>query len=224
MRLTPLLIAPLVFLYLPSQVSAGASSAGQDSESEICRYIVDHANSGELEDLIISFHQPDRAVKDKLATSSVYSMEGVVGVDMDGDGQRENIVLTYGGLRFFDLSWRHLEVGYAEEWEDTSFRWIDTQLLLRYGEKAYVLGKENEFLRYLAEFNENRRLRTLCEFAIKSSPVQAVIHSDDEALCRLALNGPLTYAPFDRPHSLTVQSIRQKGLYETSPQRRKPLV
>lgn len=145
-------------------------------------------------------------------------------LDINNDGRPERVVgrssggnYYFGEFDAFDDKGTPLKFTRSERdnWESDNLRWARSMDLIRYGGQTYILGSTGDYLHYLSRIDRDNVESVICEFGQRSPPIDTLVKSTNDRLCRAAVSRSLEYVDFEHEHGLTALGIQQAGLRET---------
>lgn len=178
-----------------------AVPASQDKHFAACRAVVEAANQRSLGGLSVPSGK----------------------LDINNDGKPEKVSVISEGTAHFehvvvaDMDGKEIELAhdYEDDWESDNLRWALDRLLIRHGGQIYILGMTNDYLQYLSRVGKDNVERVVCQFAQREQPVERLVSSKDDKLCKAAMARDLNYVKYEKVHALTHASIQEAGFYAT---------
>jgi len=211
----------VIFLIGSSQAYP-AQQKGKKAIPEVCSYVVEHANRGELEKILI---KPIAAEKE-LPASVIARLKDFDGaevylLDINNDEKNEFVLIHYSGslrisgMDFYSEDGSSIEVSFSI----SSFDDGDDEMsgfersLLQYDGKAFYLTRVGNSLNALYHIGPDNKGVAVCQFAQKEKTRQLIERSTNDTLCRLALSGKLEYVSFDETLLLPDEEPLEAGRY-----------
>ena len=137
-------------------------------------------------------------------------IRGVYRVDIDNDGEIDNVVLSADGtaqyekLTVFDAQWQlkrfELE-GYAPA--DFTPGYAEESAIYRFKGRTYTAAQSTSFgkLIYAAVVDRGQK-RLICKFGYDKTPQESIVIGQREAVCHAVLRGDLEYIELTESHGL----------------------
>lgn len=219
------------FVLAISNNSFAEEKTAKSPSLEACEYVVSYANKGQLDKILIP-SEPWDSTQIKVPTG----LDSVVFrklIDINNDGIMERVFVESGGT----MHWEHFAVyeasadqavniktSLSDDWESNNLRWALDQAFVQFKGVSYVLGKTNQSLHYLAHINQDNEMKVVCEFGQREQPLQSLKTSQNDKVCKQALEDSIDYVEFNKLHSISRDVLRQAGFHETGPSEKAAMV
>lgn len=185
------------------------------TDAEYCQALVG-INSEEIQYVSPDVTDDDetKAIEMRSANSagrvSANEIQGVYRVDIDNDGEIDNVVLTAGGtarfrtLNFFDAEWRlkALELAGFED-DDLSPGSTETAGIDRFRGRTYIteMWTSTRELAYAVVLDQGK-YRLICRFGYDKTPQEYLVVGQGNPVCDAVLGGDVDYVELAEPHGL----------------------
>ncbi|RJQ38078.1 MAG: hypothetical protein C4550_07160, partial [Nitrospiraceae bacterium] len=202
----------LFLLIFPDYSDAKEKVKGNPS-IEACKYVISRANKGELGKISIPSEPWDSPkIKEPKDIPGFAAIVFRKLLDINNDGVLERVfVLSEGTADYKEFSVYELtddngigiKTSPDDNWESDNLRWSADRAFIEFRGITYVLGKTNQSLNYLAYISSKNEMKIVCEFEQKEEPLQRLKTSQNDNVCKLALEGNIEYVEFNKLHSVS---------------------
>lgn len=207
-------------LLIGSSQAYPAQQEGKKAIPEVCSYVAEHANRGELERILIKPIEPEKEVPPaiiaqfkELESAEVYLL------DINNDGKKEVVLIHYSGsLRISGMDVysedgsSQIEISFTRDNADDEMTGFERSLL-QYDGRTFYLTRFGNSLDTLFYIGPDNKGVAVCQFAQKEKTRQLLKQSINDALCGLALGNKLKYVAFDRTLLLPDKQPLKTGRY-----------
>lgn len=223
LRLGYLVVVCCLITAMPAKAAAGTPD---DKKVErVCRYVLDHANEGRLDKILI-----DSAPMDSNLVPPVKEMEEMAGVyiefrqliDVNNDGKPERVFISVAGSANFPyLSIYPLNgdqpIDLHTDGPDDGQSDLGYSSFLRHQGKTYMLLHNGLTLFSLKHLDSSNTMKTICNFRQEKNSFSKIRKSENDALCNRFLTTSPDPLRYTKQHSLTRSTLASVGIHETAP-------
>lgn len=201
-----------------------------NAELSVCDYIVQQANEGKLEKILISSStlSDQEPLPDEIADAARWGSTEKYKIDINNDGKQEQVYVTYQGslhlssLYVFPLNEQNaktiqINFKYDNKSYDEENLSSSELVFFQYEGKIYMLTKSGNSLDALFFIDSENQGVPVCWFGQKAKPQQSLVQSMNKDLCNAAIKGKLQYVEFEEEPELEEGEKLQEGMYIVYP-------
>jgi len=220
-------------LYVVLLIGLSQAYPAQQEENlgipEICKQVEAYGN-GQPHGLTIHKIRREFDGKYRETFGDVSDVVGEVFVDINNDGKPERVLLRNAGMGVTcgeeeivvinRTTGRAIEIGAGvsnvvvdedSKTNSTSYDFVD------YQGTNYIVGRRGKALHYVAKVNSKNKQDTLCEFGQRERHQMTLLKSENDEVCKLAVEDKIKYVKYTKSHSLTYLYFQERGIRETYP-------